>query len=205
MLTCAIKLKINILYGIIFNMKNKEQELWDIYDIHKQKTGKTIYRGQRMNDDEYHLFVQVWLINKEGLFLCQQRSKNMKWPLMWCANGGNAKAGEDGYSCARREILEELKIDIKELKGYQFNTCIYQEDNQNYFCDSFVYYLDKDIKDIDYQKEEIEKLEYMDIHKIKDLMTTKDFFTYEEDYLDELEHISLNVKNNSFKLFNKGI
>ena len=56
-----------------------------------------------------HLFVQVWLINKEGLFLSQERSENISWPLMWCANGGNAKMGEDAYTCARREVLEELK------------------------------------------------------------------------------------------------
>ena len=186
-------------------MKNKELELWDIYDIHKQKKGKTIYRGQRMNDDEYHLFVQVWLINDEGKYLCQQRSKNMKWPLMWCANGGNAKSGEDGYTCARREIKEELKIDIKDLEGYMFNSCIYKEDNQNYFCDSFVYVFNKDIKDIDYQKEEIEKLEYMDIKKVRELMKTKDFFTYDEDYLQALEKISGDMKNKTLKMINKGI
>ena len=107
-----------------------------------------------LNDDEYHLFVQVWLINKEGLFLSQERSENISWPLMWCANGGNAKMGEDAYTCARREVLEELKIDINDLDGFMFDSSTYFEDNQNYFCDSFVYVIDKDIKDIDYQKKE---------------------------------------------------
>ena len=51
------------------------EEYWDVYDINRQKTGKIIKRGQRLNDDEYHLFVQVWLINKEGLFLSQERSE----------------------------------------------------------------------------------------------------------------------------------
>ena len=174
------------------------EEYWDVYDINRQKTGKIIKRGQRLNDDEYHLFVQVWLINKEGLFLSQERSENISWPLMWCANGGNAKMGEDAYTCARREVLEELKIDINDLDGFMFDSSTYFEDNQNYFCDSFVYVIDKDIKDIDYQKEEIKSLKYMNMKEIKDLMRKKIFFTYEEDYLDLLERIACDVRNNKF-------
>ena len=174
------------------------EEYWDVYDINRRKTGKIIKRGQRLNTDEYHLFVQVWLINKEGLFLCQERSEKMTWPLMWCANGGNAKMGEDANTCARREILEELKLDINDLDGFMFDSSTYFEDNQNYFCDSFVYVIDKDIKDIDYQKEEIKSLKYMNMKDIKALMKKKNFFTYEEEYLDLLDKIADDIKNNRF-------
>ena len=169
---------------------NKKIEYWDIYDIHKQKTGKIIKRGDKLQDGEYHLFVQVWLVNKEGKYLSQERSERIKWPLMWCANGGNAKCGEDGITCAIREIKEELDIDITKLEGALFDTRVYVEDNQNYFCDSFVFYCDKKINDYYYQKEEIKSLAYKDVSEIKELMKIRKFFTYDDDYLDLLDKIS---------------
>ena len=162
----------------------KKEEYWDVYDINRNKTGKKIKRGDRLQSDEYHLFVQVWLKNKDGKFLSQKRSKYVKWPHMWCANGGNAISGEDGYACARREILEELSIDIKDLEGGFIDSRLYFEDNQNYFCDSFLYYIDKEIKDIKFQEEEIEELKFMDMDEIITLMKKGDYFIYDEDYLE---------------------
>ncbi len=177
-----------------------QEEYWDVYDINRHKTTKIIKRGQRLKEDEYHLFVQVWLVNKEGLFLCQERSENISWPLMWCANGGNAKMNEDAYTCARREIMEELKIDIDKLSGFLFDSSTYYEDNQNYFCESFVYFIDKEIKDIDYQKEEIKSLKYMRMNEIRDLMAKKIFFTYEDEYLKLLNEIVDDYKNNKLEI-----
>ena len=174
--------------------KNKNEEYWDIYDIHKQKTGKIIKRGDALKDGEYHLFVQVWLVNSEGKYLAQERSENIKWPLMWCASGGNAKCGEDGIQCAKREIKEELDIDITSLNGVLFDTRVYVEDNQNYFCDSFIFYCDKDINAYYFQKEEIKSIAYKDVEEIKALMKIGKFFTYDDDYLDTLDKISKEVR-----------
>ena len=176
---------------------NKNEEYWDIYDIHKQKTGRIIKRGDKLQDGEYHLFVQVWLVNSEGKFLSQERSEKIKWPLMWCASGGNAKCGEDGLQCAKREIKEELDIDITSLNGVLFDERVYVEDNQNYFCDSFVFYCDKKLDDYYYQKEEIKSLDYKSVEEIKTLMNNGKFFTYENDYFDILDKISKEVINNN--------
>ena len=108
----------------------------------------------------------------------------MKWPGMYCANGGNAKVKEDGITCARRELKEELGLDLDSLSGGFFDTRLYHEDGQDYFCDSFIYFIDKEIKDIKYQEYEIEKLEYMKMDEIKRLMEDKIFFVYDYDYLD---------------------
>lgn len=164
-----------------------KEEYFDIYNINREKTGKIIKRGERMENDEYHIFVQVWLINNKGKFLVQKRSKYVKDPLVWCSNGGNVKAGEVSFDCARREILEELNLDICNLKGSLFDKRIYKEDGQNYFCDSYLYTYNGKIKDIKFQKEEIKRLKYMKMDKIKKLMKKKKFFIYDEDYLDFLE------------------
>ena len=140
-----------------------------------------------MNDDEYHIFVQVWILNSKGKFLVQQRSKFVKDPLVWCSNGGNVISGEESFDCARREILEELSLDINDLNGGLFDSRIYQEDGQNYFCDSYLYEYNGKLNEIEFQKEEIKRLKYMRMNKIKKLMAKKKFFIYDEDYLDFLE------------------
>lgn len=168
-------------------MENKKIEYFDIYDINRNKTNKIIKRGERMKGDEYHIFVQVWILNSKGKFLVQQRSKFVKDPLVWCSNGGNVISGEESFDCARREILEELSLDINELNGGLFDSRIYKENGQNYFCDSYLYEYNGKISEIKFQKEEIRKLKYMRMKKIKSLMNKKKFFIYDDDYLNFLE------------------
>lgn len=46
-------------------------ELWDIYNENREKTGRTIVRGQKLGENEYHLVVHMWIINSNGQFLIQ--------------------------------------------------------------------------------------------------------------------------------------
>ena len=50
-------------------------ELWDVYDIDRQKTGKLAQRvnGKSMPEGEYHLVVHICLFNAKGQLLIQQR------------------------------------------------------------------------------------------------------------------------------------
>ena len=57
-------------------------EQWDIYDKNFAKTGKTICRGEKLQDDEYHLVVNAWIVNKKGEFLITQRNANKSHPYM---------------------------------------------------------------------------------------------------------------------------
>lgn len=48
-------------------------ENWDVYDQHRNKTGKIITRGSEMAPDEFHVVVHVCIFNKQGEMLIQQR------------------------------------------------------------------------------------------------------------------------------------
>lgn len=174
---------------VIINEKGDTMELWDIYDKNKQKTGKTIERGQRLKDDEYHLIVHIWVKNSKGEFLIQQRSEKVKNPLVWSATGGSVVAGEDSYSGAVREMLEEVGIDIRKHKGYLFDSSLYEEDDQKYWCDTYLYFIDLDPKTLKLQKEEVKQVKYEKMSIIKQMMEDGNFFIY--DYLDELEKAEL--------------
>ena len=53
-------------------------EKWDLYDENGNKIGKTINRGEKMESNEYHISVHIWIINKKNEFLIQKRSANKK-------------------------------------------------------------------------------------------------------------------------------
>lgn len=52
-------------------------ELWNVYDYDRNDTGRLVSRGIRMQPDEYHLVVNVWLKNAQGEYLISQRSPAM--------------------------------------------------------------------------------------------------------------------------------
>lgn len=160
-------------------------ELWDIYDKNKQLTGKTIQRGQRLKDDEYHLIVHIWIKNKDNKFLIQQRSEKVRNPLVWSATGGSVIAGENSYDGAIREVKEELGLDLTKHNGYLFDSSLYEEDDQKYWCDTYLYFIDLDINTLSLQKEEVKQVKYEKMEIIKKMMNEGSFFIY--DYLDELE------------------
>ncbi len=164
-------------------------ELWDIYDRNRNKTGKTIKRGERLQKDEYHLIVHIWIKNSNNEYLIQQRSEKVKNPLVWSTTGGSAVAGEDSFTAALREVKEELGIDLTDKKGYLFEEGIYEEDNQQYLSDTYLYFIDIDIKDLKLQTEEVKQAKFEKMSKIKEMMSNGELFIY--DYLDELEKAKL--------------
>lgn len=57
-------------------------ELWDIYDKNRRPTGRTVERGKPMRQDEYHIVVNVWIINSKGQWLISRRTPNKHLPLL---------------------------------------------------------------------------------------------------------------------------
>ena len=51
-------------------------EYWDLYDENRRKLNKVAVRGSVLNDNEFHLVVNVWIKNKNDEFLISRRSKN---------------------------------------------------------------------------------------------------------------------------------
>lgn len=79
------------------------------------------------------LKVVCGIIQNSGKVLIAQRSETMKLPLKWEFPGGKVKENEDKISALRREIKEELNLDIKVLQELQavthhypdFSICLY--------------------------------------------------------------------------------
>ena len=98
-------------------------EYWDLYNKDKQKLNKTILRGEKINDGEYFLVVNIWIINNKNELLITQRHPEKYWPLKWECTGGAILAGEDSYNGALREVEEEIGIKLK-TKGKLIDTLV---------------------------------------------------------------------------------
>lgn len=59
------------------------------------------------------LKVSCAIIEMEGEILCAQRSETMKLPLKWEFPGGKKEKNESYKECLKREIKEELGLEIE--------------------------------------------------------------------------------------------
>lgn len=87
-------------------------EYWNLYDYDEKKKKKIALRGTKLNDDDFHIVINAWLMNSKNEFLITQRSATKSHPLMWECTGGSALLGETAKDAAIREVREELGIDI---------------------------------------------------------------------------------------------
>ncbi len=140
-------------------------ELLDVYDDNGNVTGKVIERGNKSLNKGEHIAVGVIFIeNDNGEYLIQKTSKEKGG--YYSSTGGHIDHGEIPNETIKREVLEELGIDISNDKVEEYGFI------NNGMALMFLYYLKKniDIKDIVVQTEEVDYAEYMDIDKINGLI-----------------------------------
>lgn len=85
-------------------------ELNDIYDEHRQLTGRVHRRGTSWGPGEYGLVVCVWVYDGNGHLLLTRRAKGKSFAGTWENSGGAVKAGETSLQAVARELFEETGI-----------------------------------------------------------------------------------------------
>ena len=86
-------------------------EKWDIYDVNRNKTGRTAERGiDELKEGEYHIVVDAIIMNSKKEILISKRAAHKKFGLMWECSGGSILAGETSLEGMLREIKEELGL-----------------------------------------------------------------------------------------------
>ena len=93
-------------------------ELWDVYNVKREKTGKVIERGGKvwLQDGEYHLVVFGFIMDKNNNLFLTQRDERKDHGLKWECSGGSVTIGEDTLMGVYREIKEESGLDIDKKK-----------------------------------------------------------------------------------------
>lgn len=139
-------------------------ELLDVYDDYGEKTGKVVERGTDINDflEGEHIAVAIiYIENENNQFLIQKTSK--KKGGNYSSTGGHVDHGEEPIDTIKREVKEELGIDISKDDIIDLGYLLFD------FPIRFVFYLKKDIDldDIVLQKEEVESVSYFDIDQLR--------------------------------------
>lgn len=141
-------------------------EYWDIYDVNREHTGKTIKRGDAFAEGEYYVCCEIWIMNSRNQMLMTQRHPAKKAGGLWEFSGGGVLAGETTKQAAIREIKEELGVIIDESELELLEVF----KNRNYFMDIFVVRKDIDLKELTLQPDEVVDTKYLLSDEIENMI-----------------------------------
>lgn len=166
-----------------------KEEIIDIYDENKNKTGKTKIRHKEpLEPGEYTMGVQAIIINSDKKILISQRSElKEKLPLKWECNGGALMAGEDVVEGIVREIYEELGITLDKEKAIYLKTAF----DGRRFKEIYLFETDVEVADLKFKDGEaiaakwVGIEEYMKMFNDGDIVFNVDFD--DQDYKKCLE------------------
>ncbi len=142
-------------------------EILDIYDDNGNKTGRTIVRGDRtqtLNKHEHIPLSVIFIENDKGEFLIQKTSKEKG--EKYSTTGGHVNHGETPIEAIKREVYEELGINIEDKEIEDYGYIIYDMPIR------YIYYIKKniDINSIKVQQVEVDYVKYMSISEINNLI-----------------------------------
>ncbi len=159
-------------------------ERWDIYDVNKQLTGRTMARNDwNMAPGDYHLTVLGIVTDCKGNFLVTQRKLNKSWaPGAWEVPGGGVMAGESSEEAVRREVGEETGLDtsvgmaaVKLVDSYRSDS---PAEKNNYFVDIYHIRLDFAEGDVHAQEKEMEGFRLVTYAQLQELAQTEEFLHF---------------------------
>lgn len=159
-------------------------ELFDLYTAEREKTGKTMVRGDRTPDGYYRLVVHVCIFDREGRMLIQQRQPfKQGWSNLWDISvGGSAVAGDSSRSAAERETLEELGLAI-DLTDERPSMTLYWE---NGFDDYYLLTMDLDLNTLRLQPEEVQAVRWAGKEEILQMIDDGRFIPYDKSQIELL-------------------
>lgn len=143
-------------------------ELWEILDENGKTTGEVMKKYDKSVFEKgfYHLGADVWIINNDNKILIQKRShKKRLEPNVWAMTGGSVIKGESSLETLKREVKEELGIELKidsaiKIKHYKTG---------NVWLDEYLVKQDIDLSKIVMQKEEVSDVKFVSFDEIEKL------------------------------------
>ena len=171
-------------------MADNKIEKLDVYNRYKEKTGQIIERksGVTLFKGEYIISVQCWIVNLQGKILLTQRSLNKSHGGMWEPTGGLVQSGESSKEGIKRELREEIGLDIDDENIKLIKEIVEEDDDLNFFRD--IYLIKKDIKlnDLSFKDNEVMNAKYVSLEEFSNMINNNESFDW-LDYFKELYEI----------------
>lgn len=142
-------------------------ELLDVYDDNGTKTGKVVKRkikDSSFNAGEHIAVAVIYIENDNNEFLIQKTSKQKGG--LYSLTGGHVAHNENPIDTIKREVKEELCIDIDDDDIVDLGYINFD------FPIRFIFYLKKniDLNDVVLKKDEVESVSYMTCNEIRDII-----------------------------------
>jgi isopentenyl-diphosphate delta-isomerase len=150
-------------------------ELIDILTPDGKPTGKTALKSEAHKNGWFHATVHIWLFTSDEKILLQKRALTKKvFPGIWDISvAGHIGAGEEIIAGAKREIFEEIGLELEEKDLIKIGTRIHQVIHENGIQDNehhhvFITELKVSVSDLIMQEEEVAGLELWDLKVLKE-------------------------------------
>ena len=159
-------------------------EVWDIYDVFRRPTGRTMLRGQEVVPGDYHMVVHVIIFNRAGQMLIQQRQRcKRSWPNAWDISvGGCAIQGERSQQAAMREAREELGLEIDLRDTAPDLTLAFPGG----FDDMYIVERELEIEELRLQEEEVKAVRWATREEILAMLKSGEFVSYRPGLIEVL-------------------
>ena len=144
-------------------------EFNDVYDKHRNLTGKLHRRGTRWSFGEYGLVVCVWVHDGKGNLLMTRRAPQKSFAHTWENSGGAARAGETSRQAIKRELFEETGIRAEE-SDFEFLSTT--RDN-HFFYDHYCLKADVGVEEIVLQPGETDAVKWVSFAQVHEMVKTK--------------------------------
>lgn len=132
-------------------------EIWDVLDENRNFTGRFALRdGSRMPPEDFHLVINVWIMNSRGEFLISRRSPEKdSFPGLWETVCGSVVSGETSLEGALREAREEVGLLLDPNRGELVLSEKCFSSWNNYFRDIWVFREEFQTETLTLQTEEV--------------------------------------------------
>ena len=145
-------------------------ELIDILTPEGKSTGKTALKSEAHKNGWFHATVHIWLFTSDEKILLQKRALTKKvFPGLWDISvAGHVGAGEEILTSAKREVFEEIGLQLEDKNLIKIGTRIHQVSHPNGIQDNehhhvFIAKLEVPLSELTMQKEEVDDIQLFDL------------------------------------------
>lgn len=131
-------------------------EFFDVVDKNRKNLNYTKERGSQLLEHEYNEGIEVWIFNNNKLLLTK-RSLNKSHPGEWEVPGGCSQSHESSFDTLKREIGEEIGIELSNNDVTLLETKLYKKQ----FVDIYKSNIVVNIKDIKLQEDEVINVKFV--------------------------------------------
>ncbi len=154
-------------------------EYFDLFDEYGNNLNKQALRGNHLKEGEFFKVIHVWIENKNGEFLIQQRAKKTDpTPYQWAITSGIPDQGESAVEAVIRETKEELGITLDKDRLKKKARIVSSHNAYNTI--TFVYHIkqDIDLNTLTLNKDEVLDVNYASISEIFEMVQNNEFWDY---------------------------